>query len=348
MNEIKLMVGTNYDIILLPYFSMLNDKYAQNNVRIAEVYGSIRAFDLFGTARPTYRVPDIPLNDFISQVNMFRQNNIGVNYTDNTPIVVKNEININKLKRDLVFMSDIGITRITVAHPLAMELISKYSDIPIEVSTIYRANTAYQIRELLRRAPNINKICLDVAQNRNYELIKKLVKEGITIELLANELCITNCADRVQCYNEHAQTATNEDSAMFKRYPIGNCTTLRYNNPVEWTRARFILPQSMEYYGQYGIDHFKITGRTHPTRYIKWITEQYMKRNFTGNLVELWADVKDISRVSKGKDHLPPMYEIDSGYYEDGFLMAYENNKLDDIDTEYKYLTYLLNQSLKQ
>jgi len=104
----------------------------------------------------------------------------------------------------------------------------------------------------------------------------------------------------------------------------------------------------MEWYGsECNIRHFKVTGRTHPTRYIKWITEAYMSKRFDGNLLELWADVKNISRVSKGKDHLPPSYEIDTSYYENGFLSAYRDGVLDDIDEEYTFLHELLKQSMK-
>lgn len=350
----KLMVGSNYDPAIPQKFKELNDKYESTGIRIDEVYGSIRKIKIFGSARPDFRVPDISLESFEQSVKELNESGILVNYTENTPIIDKSELDVEYIKKTLKYLEDIGIGRITVAHPLAMEIVGKYSNLPVEISTIYRANTPYQLRELKSRNLNINKICLDVAINRDFAKITKLKKEadslGIEVELLANEFCISDCADRIQCYNEHAQCKTESDTALFNRYPMGICTKLRNSKtPIEWTRARFILPQSLDYYTKtLGIERFKVTGRTHPTPYILWVIEEYMKQNYKGNLLQLWADVKNIRRIANGaEDFLEDKFYIDSDGYGTEFIKSYENDQLSDLDVEYKFLNDRLDTYVK-
>lgn len=355
---LNLMVGCNYDETLPFEFEFLNGVYAKNDIKISEIYGSIQAIKIFGSARPDFRIPKTELEKFKKIVKDFVSYNILVNYTENTPIVNKKDIDKVLIKEKLDMLKEFGVGRLTIAHPLAMEIVQELSDLPIEISTIYRANTVYQMRELKRRAPNINKMCLDVAQNRNFKLIFKLMEEakklGIDIELLANELCIADCADRVQCYNDHVQVSNEKEANEQKNYPMGRCTYLRNAlSPVEWTRSRFILPQSMPFYNSItGIDHFKITGRTHPTKYILWIVEQYLKMDYHDNLLGLWADVKNIQRVAKGHDDfLEPNFHIDSDHYGNEFLRRYLTDPLLadlDLDHEYDVLNKILELSLSK
>lgn len=355
---LKLMVGSNYDPALPEAFRALNEKYAGNGIQIHEIYGSVQSVKVFGSARPDFRVPKTDVETFGKTVKQFVDAGILVNYTENIPIVKKSDIDKVLIKEKLDMLKSFGVGRLTISHPLAMELVQELCDIPIEISTIYRANTAYQLRELKRRAPNINKMCLDVAQNRNFKLIFKLLEEakklGIDIELLANELCIADCADRVQCYNDHAQVADEKEAAQQKSYPMGRCTYLRNAmSPVEWTRARFILPQTMKFYESVtGIDHFKITGRTHPTKYILWIVEEYLKQDFHGNLLGLWADVKNIQRIARGaEDFLEPNFYIDSEPYGSEFIRRYLNDPMLidlDLDHEYDILNKILETSLQK
>jgi collagenase-like PrtC family protease len=339
---INLMVGTNFDKRLPNEFHDLNNKH--EDIAIKEVYGSVQSLKLFGSARPDFRLPDIDMLSFELTVKDYVQQGIKVNYTENTPLLDKKDINLGEIIKKLNYLREIGISRITLAHPLAMEIVSAYSSMPIEVSTIYKLDNIYQLRELKRRALNINKVCVDVTLNRDFKKLIVLNKEAITlgidVELLANEFCITNCVDRAQCYLDHAQVKTEDEAAMFKRYPMGNCTALRNGDKIEWLRARFILPQWMKWYQDIlFINHFKITGRTHPTSYIFRIADTYMSQQFDGNLLELWADVKNIKRVAQGKNHLPPHHEIDCKKLDINFLWKYwTDESMMELDYEVDYL----------
>lgn len=342
---INLMLGTNFDPVIPIEFKKLNTMY--NDIQISEVYGSIKDFRIFGSARPDFRLPNISLDSLKNQIQQY--GSIKVNYTENTPIVNKVDIDLKQVEVKLKLLKSFGISRLTLAHPLAMEIVANYSNIPVEVSTIYSVTSPFQLRELKKRCPNINKVCLDIDHNRNFNNIKRIKSEAdkleIEVELLANEFCIFDCIDRVQCYNEHTQIKTDEETSKFKRYPMGRCITAR-QNPYEWMRARFILPQHMRWYGlTCKINNFKITGRTHPTPYILWIAKQYLNQNYEENLIQLWADVKNIKRVSQGKDFLVPDFEINAKQFDENFLWDYWNHPEFNYDTNLE-LIYLKNYEL--
>jgi collagenase-like PrtC family protease len=106
----------------------------------------------------------------------------------------------------------------------------------------------------------------------------------------------------------------------------------------------------MDYYAEnFGIERFKVTGRTHPTPYILWITEEYLKQNYKGNLLQLWADVKNIKRVADGKeDFLNPKFDIDAAGFETDFIKEYENPELKNLDVEYQFLEDRLKLFVKE
>jgi collagenase-like PrtC family protease len=204
----------------------------------------------------------------------------------------------------------------------------------IEVSTIYRVRHPRQLFDLKEMAPNITKVCLDVNLNRDrYAILQQqqYCKElGIDLELIGNEFCINNCIVRDQCYHAHVINKVVEDTLLHEGYPMGYCISHREKNPKEWLYANFILPQHMkEYQRIFGIDHFKITGRTGLTAYLTWVTEQYMGQDFKGNLLELWQDVKNIKRLAKGgQDYLAPRYKINSEKLDINFLEFYLAHQL--------------------
>lgn len=299
---IKLMLGNNWDLELLKGVIELNSKYAHNDVVISEMYGSLISNPL-GTARPDYRVQDIVNIDAEKFITRAIKNDIQINYTLNVSCIGSLEEFAEKEKsivRFLQYLEAVGVRRVTVAHPLIIELVKTHTSLGVELSTIFEIDSTAAIKSF---AGKIDKVCVKLAKNRDFMFLKAMKleadKHNITLELLANEFCYIYCIDRAACYNLHGHTKTK--TTLYNNYPMGRCISKRYQEPVEWVKAPFILPQWMEWYANKdnaGIEHFKITGRTHPTPYLLWTAEQYMKREYDGNLLELWANLECI-----GKEH---------------------------------------------
>jgi hypothetical protein len=116
---------------------------------------------------------------------------------------------------------------------------------------------------------------------------------------MVNEFCMIGNAYcegilRQSCYLVHC-TGGNENK-YFDNFPMGNCMKTRDRMGSSWLKARFVLPQDMKRYQNIGINHFKITGRTHPTKYCLFLAEQYMNQRFDGNLLELWIHLQNIGK----------------------------------------------------
>jgi hypothetical protein len=111
--------------------------------------------------------------------------------------------------------------------------------------------------------------------------------------------------------------------------PMDVCRPSRERSPEAWLKAKFILPDWMKSYEtETGVKSFKITGRTHPASFIKYVGEMYIRGEAHGNLLALWgmleatyADVKPCQDIVQ-KDtlgHVYPNIPIEkiakTGYY---------------------------------
>lgn len=345
--QISLKIGCNFDLALLPGLAALNEKYPDAPWRINELYGSLANVNPIGTARPAFRLQDGDADALARYASAAKAVGMGINYTLNVSMVDPRELKAKEAEivTFLDFLVQIGIVRVTVAHPLVAKLVNDNSALPIELSTIMQIRHPRQLRQLKARTPGIQKLCLDVFANRNAMLLHSLKDEAkeldITLEAIANEFCVFECPDRNQCYDLHALNLTQDDTKLFGHYPMGNCIRERLVNPIEWLYARFILPQWMtKYYTTFNISSFKITGRTHPTAYILKVAEAYMCGTFTDNLLELWADVANIGRLET--EYQAPRTMLDVSKIRADFLDFYFIPRPFSSEMEAAYLTGVL------
>ncbi len=193
---IKLMVGNNFQMDFIDNLIKLNKKYENSSIKVNEVFGSIRLLNVLKTARPDFRVPDISLNDFETINSKLDDNNIKINYTINTPIVDHKKLKESEVEAFMNLLKKYKVSRVTVAHPLLMKVISQVSNMPIEISTIYKLEHPRQLIDLKEFAPNINKLCCHVYYNRNKFILEEQKRHcdelDIEFELIANEFCIQN------------------------------------------------------------------------------------------------------------------------------------------------------------
>lgn len=344
---ISLKIGCNFDLALLPGLAALNEQYPDAPWRINELYGSLANVNPIGTARPAFRLQDGDADDLARYASAAKAVGMGINYTLNVSMVDPRELKAKEVEiaTFLDFLMQIGIVRVTVAHPLVAKLVNDNSSLPIELSTIMQIRHPRQLRQLKERVPGIQKLCIDVFANRDTMLLYSLRDEaqqlGISLEAIANEFCVYECPDRNQCYDLHALNLTKDDTKLFGHYPMGNCIRERLINPIEWLYARFILPQWMPaYYSTFDIRSFKITGRTHPTAYILKVADIYMSGEFTGNLLELWADVANIGRLEA--EYQAPRTHLDVSKMRSDFLDFYFIPRPFSSKMEAAYLTEVL------
>ena len=298
---ISINAGFNFDPELPDIIANLNHADPEGlNAKVTEVYGSVPGIGL-GSVRSKSRLKDLDIDETCEILQKLVDVGIEMNYTVNTSSIgtladVSRLLLLEGYSYLRILVRNKLIKRLTVSHPLLMEILSGDLGVPIEVSTVTSVETPGQLIALHKRAPTIDKICMNLNHNRNFSMLRAFVKLGkelgIKIELLVNEFCTYRCVDRDYCYAlQSCQTARE---TLYDTYPHGRCIATR-DDPVEWLKARFILPQWMQIYSKWlGVKHFKLTGRTHPTPYIKRMIEIYLSEDFGGNLLDLWAHLENI------------------------------------------------------
>lgn len=347
---ISFKVGCNFDLALLDAIAELNLRYGKPDWGIRELYGSLPSVNPIGTARPAFRLQDHDEKYLDQYVTRAKKIGLGMNYTINVSAVDPRELKAHEsqIEAFLAFLDTIGVIRVTVAHPLVAQLVQTLCpSMPIELSTILQIRHPRQLEQLKERCPSIQKLCIDVFMNRDQAKLIELCSVanalGIWLEMIVNEFCIFECADRNQCYDLHALDLAKDETKLYGHYPMGNCIRERIMKPIEWLYARFILPEwTRSYAARFGIQSFKITGRTHPTPYIKRVTEAYLREQYSGNLLELWADVENIGKLES--EYRQPRIMLDTTKIPKDFLDFYFASPVPvTYGREHAYLTRIFN-----
>lgn len=310
-------VGTNFDIELLQGIIKLNGQHNDN--KVTEMYGSDRAHSELA-ARPAFRLPDISKEHFEKYVRTAADAGIGFNYTMNSIIPYGSKLELFANRAAVIYLvkylESIGVSRITVANPMMLELIRNLalSSIELEVSTIMHVDTVTQIRYLFEKY-GVRKICCNLNKNRDFNFLEAASeycsKNGIILELMVNEFCgvgganyATHCVYRDSCYICHATNETSADTMLFDEYPMRLCTKSRNEDPANWLRVKFIRPEDVKVYNEVGINHFKITGRTGSSKYILQTVGAYLDGEYDGNLLGLWKPLESIVDTSCEFSHV--------------------------------------------
>ncbi len=310
---IGLNIGNTWDYALLEGIRAIHDKY-ETSVRVTELYGSI-AQDPLGSARPDYRLPTKTTEDLVLYTHEAHKMGLQVNFTANVPCtgtLADLERRLTSIRNHLRFLEDLGVDRITVSHPLLMEIVTQETSIPIEVSTICHVNSISEIKFYATEF-QVDRICMNIYRNRDIGFLRDAqgLAESLNIklELIVNEFCNTNgspCVYRSSCFNLHGHQGNQEK--LFDNYPFGRCIKHR-TNPVNWLQARFILPEDLDRYRERtGITRFKVTGRTHPTVHLLKIVECYVRQKSPKNLLDLWIHLENIGRHYDDYEKEPPLY----------------------------------------
>jgi collagenase-like PrtC family protease len=287
-------------------------------VNIASVYGSVigpgRLGDNpFRTARPDERLRVVDDMEFVSMVDTLHAAGIDINYTINANCIPVPELftrggQLISRAVDWLLNMSVYADSFTVAHPLVIEAVQRHTSVPIECSIIMDIRTLGQLHWIKDHWPSVARVCISLDRNRDFAFLReasKMHKQDTApdLDLLVNEFCSIgghSCSGlfRQSCYMAHSHGYFMQAD----NYPMSRCTASRWKRPASWLCAPFILPQWLSFYTDLGVRTFKISGRTHPTEYILSIVDAYLRREYRGNLLGLWAQLESIWNTAKGQE----------------------------------------------
>ena len=276
----------------------LNKEHA--NIEVVTMFGSIGG--LTPTARSIDRLPTLSWPSIEAYIAKAKDNDINCRYTLNQsvigPLQQFKPYWENELKATLIHLHKAGIEEWTITSPLLISLLrDMFPDDFIEVSTIAEIACPEDAERYIDLGAN--GIDVSGSINRDFSALKDIMevanRRNVVVEILANEACLWKCPFRRECYNLSSSNSVRGDE-FFSSYPFGWCSSIRNNNPVEWIKARMILPQWMSFYqSELGINMFKVAFRTHPYELALPILEAYMSENFQGNYCDLWPTISKLA-----------------------------------------------------
>ncbi len=283
----KLSVPFNGQEDLIPQL----DKFKE----VVEVYGKLTT-DFIGGGKHSFQTPLITKNKLRCAVKEAHALGLEFNYLlnssclDNTEWTISGQKNISKV---IDWVVSLNIDAVTVAVPYLLEMIKKrYNTLKVYVSDLAYVNTACKAK--FWEDLGADRITLfNVDLNRNFPLLEHIRdRVSCQLKLILNANCLLECP----FYMYHANTASHASQSghNLKGFVIDYCRIrCRYQQiiePVNFIRSTWIRPEDMRYYEDLGIDYFKIIDRGMTTKTILSIIEAYTKREYSGNLLDLFPD----------------------------------------------------------
>jgi len=279
----RLSVATNFDPELVEQC---------RDYPVTELFGKLQT-DAVGGGRAPYQLAKITRRKLADHVAHVRNAGMDFNYLlnsscqGNREITRKGQKELNEL---LAWVDGIGVTAVTVASPLMLQMIKeRYPNLKVRISVfggVDRVRKAQMWEEL-----GADCIVLDsILVNRELETLKK-IRQAVKcdIELMANNNCLTGCAMSPMHMNAlaHAGQAWHDNKGFFIDWCFLKCTEMKLRDPVNYIRSEWIRPDDLPIYEEMGYDLFKIAERDIPTEMMMTRVKAYAARHYDGNLLDL-------------------------------------------------------------
>ncbi len=185
---------------------------------------------------------------------------------------------------------DLGVDGFVVALPLLVELIrADHPEVPISVSTFARIRTATQADYYLDLGADT--IVLEEA-NRDFPLLKALVRRGARVEVLVNQSCLQGCPFRGHHLNTSSLAAQPGNPCPEFEYPIAECGREMLRDPSRLVSSILVRPEDLSVYEAAGVSRFKVSGRNHATPWLLRAARAYAGRSYPGDLLDIVSFVQ--------------------------------------------------------
>jgi collagenase-like PrtC family protease len=289
----KLSVAYTFDPGLMAKLSKYPEVY--------EVFGKLTR-DIIGGGRSSYTLRKINESAIRNTVHEAHKYNIQFNYLLNGATlngIEQTRKGQRKLRNLLEFLLLSDVDSITVASPYLLRLIKKqYPKFKVRASAFAMVATPDKARQW--EDMGADTICISaIATNRNFKNLEKMKRSvSCELQLIANASCLTDCSHEITHMNMLTNSSrTNDRNKGFcLDYCFLNCSKKRLEDPVNFIKSVWIRPEDIHIYEDLGFSNFKILERSCPTELLIRRVDAYVKREFSGNLLELVAPVAHIKK----------------------------------------------------
>jgi len=281
--NMKFCVPTNWQEDLLP---SLDKKY------ISEIYGSFDR-DIIGGGRASVILPHVSKKKALLHINEVHRNGLEFNYLINATCLNNSEWSISWQRffhKLMDYITKAGVGKVTVSIPYLLELIKKhYPGLRVCISVQAGTQNAHQARFWQELGADEITLFMDV--NRDFRLLRHIRQQiRCKLKLIANLACLYGCPfyHYHANLNSHASQIGHQSRGFIIDYCTLHCRQIKISRPEELIRARWIRPEDVGVYEDFGIDGLKLVNRDMKTDAICLIVKAYSERAYKGNLFDLF------------------------------------------------------------
>ncbi|MFW9864605.1 MAG: U32 family peptidase [Candidatus Thorarchaeota archaeon] len=258
---------------------------------VRDLYG-VGNFSIVGHGRPSFLINEISEEQIAEYVKEVHKKGMEFSYLLNAPCMSNMEYEPNfhrRLINYIQWISDIGSDNVIVTIPFLIQIIKEqFPKLKIRVSTISDVNSVNRAK--FYENLGADEITPSIMINRDFKTLSNIIKTvKCKIVLLLTDGCLYQCPFRYYHYNllGHSSQSDHELGGKYIDSCILNCSAIKFSNPTEVIKARWIRPEDLSYYEEIGIDTFKIAGRRMSTEWIVRAVKAYSSRKYDGNLVDI-------------------------------------------------------------
>ncbi len=213
---------------------------------------------------------------------------------------------VGRFLREVGDLIDLGVDGFVVALPALIEAIrTEYPDVPISVSTFARIRTVTQAEYFLKLGART--IILEEG-NRDFRLIRGLIRLGAEVEVLVNQSCLPSCPYRGHHLNTSSLASQPDAPCPAFEYPILECGLEYVRDPAKLISGIFVRPEDLAVFEEAGVTRFKVSGRNRSTAWLLRSARAYAHRSYVGNLADILSLVQvkgpsaALQRIGAGPD----------------------------------------------
>ena len=279
----ELVLATNFDDALLERVS---------GVPVRTFFGGFPV-TLTGAGRPPFILPEVDRERFRRHLAAIHRQQREFYATLNSNDLGLQEYRpgyVDTFLREVRDLLDLGVDGFVIAIPALLEAVHRaHPDVPLSVSSFARIRSVSQAEYFLRLGADT--IILEEG-NRDFALIRGLVRAGARVEVLANQTCIRECPFRAHHLNTSSLCSQPGGDRLWFEYPILECGLEVIRDPRKLISSIWIRPEDLSFYEDAGVDRFKISGRNRSTEWLARAARAYADRRYHGNLLDILSFVQ--------------------------------------------------------
>ncbi len=279
----EIVLATNFDDGLIERVSALP---------VQTFFGGF-SVSLIGAGRPPYILPEVDEEQFRRHVAAIHRQGREFYATLNSNDLGLKEYRpgyFDEFLKEVAHLLDLGVDGFVIAIPALLEAVHRaHPEVPLSVSSFARIRSVTQAEYFLRLGADT--VILEEG-DRNFPLIRGLVRAGARVEVLVNQTCIRECPFRAHHLNTSSLCSQPGGDQLWFEFPILECGLEVVRDPRKLVSSIWVRPEDLAVYEEAGVDRFKISGRNRPTAWLARAAEAYTAREYHGNLLDLLSFVQ--------------------------------------------------------